>query len=101
MSTIIHQRGACVGSGADELFFSDDIADQRRAQAICFGCPVRLACLESALAEEVEYGVWGGVIFWDGTAWLRRRGRGRPKRGEATEPVQLHPDQMRQMIRSA
>ena len=42
---------------------------------------MRLACLRDAVSIGAEYGVWGGVIFWDGTAWLRRRGRGRPKKG--------------------
>lgn len=101
MSDIIHERGSCAGTGADDLFFSEDIEDQRSAQAICFDCPVRLACLEHALAEQVEFGVWGGVIFWDGTAWLRRRGRGRPRKDEVTTPVQLRPDEMWEMVRSA
>ena len=101
MSTTIHQRGACVGIGADDLFFSDDITDQRRAQAICVGCSVRIACLESALSDEVEFGVWGGVIFWDGVAWLRRRGRGRPRQGETSDPISLDPDEMWAMVRSA
>ena len=99
MHESIHHAGACVGTGAD--FFSEDIGDQRAAQSICMGCPVRLACLETALADGAEFGVWGGVIFWDGTAWLSRRGRGRPRKGESAEPVTLEPDQMWEMIRSA
>lgn len=101
MHESIYHAGACVGSDADDIFFSEDIHDQRAAQAICMGCPVRIACLESALAEEAEFGVWGGVIFWDGTAWLARRGRGRPRKGDPSEPVTLEREQIWEMIRSA
>ena len=31
-----------------------------RAKAICAGCPVRLTCLEYALATHQDDGVWGG-----------------------------------------
>ena len=48
MNESIHQQGACVGAGACDLFFSEDLHEQRQAQAICMGCPVRLACLEAA-----------------------------------------------------
>ena len=97
----IQGAGACVGRGVDDIFFSDDIDDQRNAQAICLGCPVRLQCLESALADEVEFGVWGGVIFWDGTAWLSRRGRGRPRKDDPATPVEIARHEMWAMVRSA
>jgi WhiB family transcriptional regulator, redox-sensing transcriptional regulator len=38
------------------------------AQAICAACPVAEACLDYALDERIEHGVWGGV-----TAASRRR----------------------------
>ena len=101
MNETIHHQGACVGAGACDLFFSEDLHEQRKAQAICMECPVRLACLEAALSDAVEFGVWGGVIFWDGIAYLRRRGRGRPKKGEPAAPIQLAPDEMWAMVRSA
>lgn len=48
-----------------DLFFPEgtrvDAVDQReRAQAICAECPVREACLEYALANRIDHGVWGG-----------------------------------------
>ena len=37
----------------------------RKAQArsICAACPVRLPCLQWALAEGIDDGIWGGVEF--------------------------------------
>lgn len=31
------------------------------AKAICAGCPVRKECLDYALENEMEYGIWGGT----------------------------------------
>lgn len=31
------------------------------AYKVCSTCPVRTACLEFALANNINYGVWGGV----------------------------------------
>lgn len=100
MSTI-HERGRCVGSGRHDLFFSEIPADLAAAQAICAECPVRVACLEVALEEALEWGVWGGVIFWDGQAFHRKRGRGRPRRSEAHLPVEASRDDLQALVRSA
>jgi WhiB family transcriptional regulator, redox-sensing transcriptional regulator len=35
-------------------------AREARAKAICVGCPVRVQCLEWALATREPHGVWGG-----------------------------------------
>ena len=39
-------------------FFSDSVADQKRAKALCKECPVKKQC-EAAGAKEVT-GIWGG-----------------------------------------
>lgn len=31
------------------------------ASSLCFECPLRLKCLEGALVQGEEYGVWGGM----------------------------------------
>lgn len=94
-------QGSCVGSAEAWRFFSEDISDQHRAQAICISCQVRTECLRDAVAIGAEFGVWGGVIFWDGVAYLKRRGRGRPRKGEPAVPVQLEPEELHQLVRSA
>jgi WhiB family redox-sensing transcriptional regulator len=35
-------------------------AREAKARAICAACPVRLPCLEWALATQEPFGVWGG-----------------------------------------
>lgn len=51
------------------------------AKAICRGCPVRLVCLQYALAAHLDDGVWGGYDEGERRE-LRRRWRrlGRPLR---------------------
>jgi WhiB family redox-sensing transcriptional regulator len=57
---------ACKGKSTD-LFFSHSHWILRRAKQVCYGCPERIKCLDFALENKEDSGVWGGVIF--------RRGR--------------------------
>lgn len=97
----IYERGRCVGSGHHELFFSERAEDLAAAQSICSSCDVRTRCLEVALEQSLEWGVWGGVVFWDGRAYHRKRGRGRPRRSEAHLPVEASVEELRERVRSA
>lgn len=98
---VIYERGRCIDSGRHELFFSEQPADLAAAQAICAGCEVRISCLETALENALEWGVWGGVIFWDGEAFYRKRGRGRPRISEQHLPLEADIDDLRDLVRSA
>ncbi|MDP3983563.1 MAG: WhiB family transcriptional regulator [Acidimicrobiia bacterium] len=100
MNQILRQ-GKCVGSGQHELFFSERPDELAAAQAICAQCAVRLACLELALQEGFDWGVWGGVIFWDGQAYHRKRGRGRPRRSEAELPIEASRQDLIELVKSA
>ena len=42
------------------VFFPPDGAGVEVARRICATCPVQEPCLEHALAERIEHGVWGG-----------------------------------------
>jgi WhiB family transcriptional regulator, redox-sensing transcriptional regulator len=42
-------------------FFASDRAAVEAAQRVCAGCPVRVECLEYALVNRLEHGVWGGL----------------------------------------
>ena len=56
------------------LFFGRESEPERdrgrrvaQAREVCFGCPVRVACLEiAATARRELWGVWGGVDFETG-----------------------------------
>lgn len=61
---------ACASVGGDALWFGPQheaprvrAARVQRAVTICAQCPVRLACLDGALARGERFGVWGGIDF--------------------------------------
>jgi len=43
------------------IFFPCDGIGVQAAQRICEECPVKATCLEYALANRIEHGVWGGT----------------------------------------
>jgi WhiB family transcriptional regulator, redox-sensing transcriptional regulator len=42
------------------VFFPSDGLGVQAAQRICAECPVAEACLEYALVNRIDHGVWGG-----------------------------------------
>jgi WhiB family transcriptional regulator, redox-sensing transcriptional regulator len=63
-----------------ELWFAESPADVELAKALCGVCPLRHACLASALGREEPWGVWGGELFVHGAIVARKRPRGRPRK---------------------
>jgi WhiB family transcriptional regulator, redox-sensing transcriptional regulator len=43
------------------LFFPSDGAGVEKARKVCATCPMRTQCLEYALVNRVDHGVWGGT----------------------------------------
>ncbi len=43
------------------LFFPSDGVGVEVARRVCDGCPVRTECLEYALVNRIDHGVWGGT----------------------------------------
>jgi WhiB family transcriptional regulator, redox-sensing transcriptional regulator len=67
METAWQQQGLCRAADGSVFFPPSHFehkpereAREARAKAICAGCPVRLPCLEWALATREPHGVWGG-----------------------------------------
>ena len=52
-------RAACRGHDP-AIFFPDRGETQAEAKRICMSCPVRVDCLEWALANHERFGIWGG-----------------------------------------
>lgn len=52
-------RGRCATEPPEKFFPSDGVGVDR-ARRICEGCPVKEPCLEYALRNRIEHGVWGG-----------------------------------------
>ena len=44
-----------------ELFFPSDGVGVIKARKVCAQCPVQAQCLEYALDNQIEHGVWGGA----------------------------------------
>jgi WhiB family redox-sensing transcriptional regulator len=59
METEWMAQGNCVHEPPSTFFPSDGVGVEI-ARRICQGCPVQQLCLEYALANRIEHGVWGG-----------------------------------------
>ena len=53
-------RRATAGTIPPAMFFPSDGVGVEIARKLCESCPVKQPCLEYALAERVDHGVWGG-----------------------------------------
>ena len=55
------------------VFFPSDGVGVYRARRICVDCPVAAQCLDYALEERIEHGVWGGCSERERRRILKRR----------------------------
>jgi len=58
-----------------EMFFPEDgdiMLKTRQAKALCATCPMVVACLEVALKEKQQFGIWGGATANERYAIKRR-----------------------------
>ena len=72
MDTEWMQRGKCRDL-SPSIFFPSDGLGVQAAQRICAECSVASECLEYALTERVDHGVWGGKSERERRRILRRR----------------------------
>ena len=68
LNVMWRESGACRdGAGVD--FYPpmrterkhERLARERRAKMVCASCPVRVECLDHAIAFDERYGIWGGL----------------------------------------
>lgn len=57
-----------------EVFFPGPNGDTATPKAVCHDCPVRLACLEHAIANDERHGIWGGTTIHERRRIRRQRG---------------------------
>lgn len=74
----------CQSHGDPELWFAQGPTDVEKAKQLCTDCPVKAACLGSALDRAEPWGVWGGELLVSGAVVAKKRGRGRPRKNPAT-----------------
>lgn len=65
-------RGLC-REIAPAVFFPSDGVGVDRARKICVNCPVKAPCLEFALDQRIDHGVWGGTSERERRRILKRR----------------------------
>jgi hypothetical protein len=88
-------RGLCSTHPNPDLWFPEELSSQRgsgrpsrkqhqqmvenalKAVAICAFCPVRARCLEEGMREEnIEHGIWGGLLAGERIRLSRTRRSG-------------------------
>jgi WhiB family transcriptional regulator, redox-sensing transcriptional regulator len=65
-------KGAC-RNYEPSVFFPSDGVGVDRARKICATCPVTADCLEYALTNRIDHGVWGGASERERRRILKRR----------------------------
>lgn len=65
-------RGLCRAEPPSTFFPSDGVGVEI-ARRICADCPVKPACLEYALRNGIDHGVWGGTSERERRRISRRR----------------------------
>lgn len=74
--------GLCKGMDP-KIFFTDDesgpmlAGNSNQACWWCNQCPVQEACLEYAILNKIEHGIWGGTTFTERRRLIRVRQRQR------------------------
>jgi WhiB family transcriptional regulator, redox-sensing transcriptional regulator len=72
MDTEWMAKGNCADT-SPTTFFPNDGVGVDVARRICADCPVKSPCLEYALAQRIDHGVWGGTSERERRRILRRR----------------------------
>ncbi|MDA8279493.1 MAG: WhiB family transcriptional regulator [Actinomycetota bacterium] len=72
MDTQWMRRGRCKDMDP-AIFFPNDGVGVQVAQRICAECSVRAECLDYALDNRVDHGVWGGASERERRRLLRQR----------------------------
>ena len=72
MDTNWMARGNCRDEAPARFFPSDGVGVDH-ARRICATCPVQGPCLEYALEQRIDHGVWGGASERERRRILKRR----------------------------
>lgn len=81
-------RGNCAGKSPDFFFPSDGVGVEA-ARKVCETCPVKDICLEFALTNRIDHGVWGGTSERERRRILKRRAAERRAAEESATAEQV------------
>ena len=66
------EEGACRDEDP-EIFFPDrNMPTWGKAKAICDKCPVRMQCLQWAIENKEQHGIWGGMVYRERLEYKRK-----------------------------
>ena len=68
-----YDEALCKTEGNLEVFFPSQGKKAKAALDICTVCPVRYECLEYAMNENMEEGVWGGTKQDERAKWRTKK----------------------------
>lgn len=72
--------GICAQTDPEEFFPAKGASDTvKSAKAVCAECPVKAECLEAALENREQYGIWGGLSVTERQRLLADRQRAERK----------------------
>lgn len=78
---------ACRGADTN-IFFPEPGDSILYPKTVCEGCPVKLTCLEVAMADPKTGGIWGGTSEKERRSLRRKRRAQKPEPDEAYPPTQ-------------
>jgi WhiB family redox-sensing transcriptional regulator len=55
-----HALGACATADPDSWYPEQD-KPSKAVLRVCAGCPVRDLCLDQAITDDEQHGIWGGL----------------------------------------
>jgi WhiB family redox-sensing transcriptional regulator len=86
------EEANCIGVDL-EIFFPDIPTNRSslEAKVLCRACPVSLECLEEALAQPEEFGIFGGLSPYERQG-LRSKERNRREQGLCRQGHPMTPD---------
>lgn len=67
---MFHPDRPCATRNPEDWFPTEH--REKAAKKLCDGCPVRTACLDDALANRIDYGIWGGLTPRERRQIIRR-----------------------------
>lgn len=98
-----HGDARCADIPDADIFFPERGASTTKAKAICNGCTVKAECLQYAVDNKMDFGLWGGMgakqrrMMWsDEPKPMRRRSRSIPLE---REPVYVPARRLEKMLR--
>lgn len=90
-------QARCAHVEDPDIFYPERGQSVRAARELCFKCPVRQQCLEFAVEERIDYGVWGGMSKRERKRWALQNGKEQPELERAL--VFASPERLEKMLR--